>query len=194
MTSGEQFTNVPGGTAHWTFAGGTATTTTSQAASRSSSRKADATVSVTGYTGVYDGDAPRRDGHGDGREAVKRLTGLLTLGEQLHQRARRHRALDVHRRGRQLQRTGRATSAIVITKANASVAVTGYTVTYDGQRARRDRRRRQASTSEALTGLVLGDSFTDVPGGTAHWTFTNDATMRTSRVTSRSPSPRPTRR
>src|SRR5678809_511147 len=64
--------------------------------------------------------------------------------------------------------------AIVISKADATVTVSGYTGVYDAQP--------HGATGSAhgvggvvLSGLNLGASFTNVPGGTAHWTFT-DAT------------------
>ena len=66
------------------------------------------------------------------------------------------------------------TAAIVISKADATVTVNGYTGVYDGRRTARPARRR-ASAASALSGLDLGASFTNVPGGTATWTFT-DAT------------------
>ena len=61
-------------------------------------------------------------------------------------------------------------AAIVITKANATVAFNGYTGVYDAAP-------HGATGSETGIGgenpgtLNLGDSFTHVPGGTAHWTF-----------------------
>src|SRR5206468_4860592 len=63
-------------------------------------------------------------------------------------------------------------AAITITRATASVTVNGYTGVYDGNP--------HGATGTALgvggvtlTGVALGGSFTDAPGGTAHWTFAN---------------------
>src|SRR5205823_2931517 len=93
---GSSFTNVPGGTAHWTFDGNTNHKSTSGDVAITISQ-ADATIAVNGYTGVYDGNA-----HG------------------------------------------------------ASGSATGV-------------------KGEDLSSLLnLGASFTDVPGGTAHWTFTGN--------------------
>ena len=47
---------MPGGTANWTFTGGT-TTTTRAATLAIVINKADAVVTVTGYTGIYDAAA-----------------------------------------------------------------------------------------------------------------------------------------
>ena len=53
---GASFTNVPGGTANWTFTGGTNYNDQSGTAAIVIN-KADAIVTVNGYTGIY--DAPR---------------------------------------------------------------------------------------------------------------------------------------
>jgi hypothetical protein len=60
-----------------------------------------------------------------------------------------------------------------IKKANAVITVNGYTGVYDGNA--------HGATGEAigvegeiLEGLDLGATFTDVPGGTAYWTFTDE--------------------
>ena len=66
------------------------------------------------------------------------------------------------------------TAAIVIDKANATVVVDGYTGAYNGV-AHGATGSATGVQHEALAGLNLGASFTNVPGGTANWTFT-DAT------------------
>jgi hypothetical protein len=70
-----------------------------------------------------------------------------------------------------------ASSSVVsfqITKADAVIDVVGYTGVYDGN-AHGATGSATGVKGEALSGLDLGASFTNVPGGTAHWTFT-DAT------------------
>ena len=62
---GAKFTDAPGGTAHWTFAGGTNYNDQSGDAAIVIN-KADATVSVTGYTGVFDGTAHGATGSATG--------------------------------------------------------------------------------------------------------------------------------
>jgi len=65
------------------------------------------------------------------------------------------------------------TAAIVITKADATCNIVGYTANYDGAS-------HGASGScsgiggETAGTLNLGASFTDFPGGTAHWAFTGN--------------------
>jgi hypothetical protein len=66
------------------------------------------------------------------------------------------------------------TVSITITKADATIDVTGYTGVYDGN-AHGATGTATGGKGESLTGLNLGASFTDAPGGTANWTFT-DAT------------------
>ena len=56
LSFGEKFTNVPGGTAAWSFSGGTNYNPQNGTAAIVIS-KADATVTVSDYTGIYDGDA-----------------------------------------------------------------------------------------------------------------------------------------
>ena len=60
----------------------------------------------------------------------------------------------------------------VINKAKAAVTVNGYTGVYDGL-AHGATGQAVGVKGESLAGLSLGDSFTNVPGGTAHWTFSD---------------------
>jgi hypothetical protein len=74
-------------------------------------------------------------------------------------------------------------ATLTVNKADAACNITGYTGVYDG-----DPHGATGSCTgvkgETLAGLDLGASFTDVPGGTADWTFTdktgnyNDASGR----------------
>ncbi len=65
-----------------------------------------------------------------------------------------------------------ATAALTISNADAVCTIAGVSVTWDGAP-------HGASgscvgvNSETLSGLDLGDTFTDVPGGTADWTLAN---------------------
>ena len=167
---GESFTDVPGGTATWSFAGddnyepanGSATITISKAAAQ---------VSVIGFSGPYDGFAHRATGSATGVNGED-LTILLDLGASY---------TDVPGgvgtwtfAGNNNYDSDEGTVAIVLTKVNAVVNVAGFTGIYDGGphgaigSAEGVRR-------ENLTGLLtLGGTFTDVPGGTAHWTFAGD--------------------
>jgi hypothetical protein len=63
-------------------------------------------------------------------------------------------------------------TVVQVDKADAVIVVSGKTVTYDG-----DPHGASGTATgvqgEALAGLDLGASFTNVPGGTANWTFTD---------------------
>lgn len=72
-------------------------------------------------------------------------------------------------------------AVFTIAKANATINVAGYTGVYDGA-AHGAAGTAKGVNGETLAGLNLGASFTNVPGGTAGWIFTdvtgnyNDAT------------------
>jgi hypothetical protein len=62
---------------------------------------------------------------------------------------------------------------IVINKTNASCPINGTTVPYDGNaHGASGQCTGVGGPSDVLPGLNLGATFTNVPGGTAHWTFT----------------------
>ena len=62
---------------------------------------------------------------------------------------------------------------IIINKVNAVITVNGFTGSYDGNaHGASGTAFGVESTPADLSSLLhLGDSFTDVPGGTANWTF-----------------------
>jgi hypothetical protein len=63
-------------------------------------------------------------------------------------------------------------ASIVIDKAAATCTITGWTGTWDGD-AHGASGTCTGVDGAALNGLDLGDTFTDEPGGTAYWTFTD---------------------
>jgi large repetitive protein len=63
-------------------------------------------------------------------------------------------------------------AAIAIGKADATIVVTGFSGTFDGT-AHGATGSATGAKGEDLAGLVITGSFTDVPGGTADWTFTD---------------------
>src|SRR5262249_54587122 len=65
-----------------------------------------------------------------------------------------------------------ADATLNVNKATASITVNGYEGTYDGQ-AHGASGSASGVNSTNLSGFLnLGASFTDSPGGTAHWVFT----------------------
>ena len=163
LNLGATFTDVPGGTANWTFTGGTNYNDQSGTAAIVIS-KAERDVTVTGYTGVYDAAA-----HG----ASGTATGVGGVEPERRPEPRR----DVHRRARrdgQLEFTGgtnyndqSGTAAIVISKADATVTVNGYTGTYDAGRTARAGTATGCGWRRPERRPESRRDFTDVPGGTA---------------------------
>ena len=82
LTLGATFTDVPGGTAHWTFTGGTNYNDQSGNVDITIT-KADATCTVTGYDVVLDGNAHTATGSCSGVGGVD-LTSLLDLSGTTH--------------------------------------------------------------------------------------------------------------
>jgi hypothetical protein len=167
---GATFTDVPGGTAHWTFTGGTNYNDESGDAAIVIT-KAKATVTVNGYTGVYDAAAHGATGSATGIGGTP-VSGLNLGASFTNVPGGQAHWTFTDATGNYNDESGDA--AIVITKAKATVTVNGYTGVYDAAA--------HGATGSAtgiggtpLSGLNLGASFTNVPGGQAHWTFT-DAT------------------
>ena len=92
---GRSFTNVPGGTANWTFTDVTGNYNNKSGSVDIVISKADADCTVNGYTGVYDGTAHGATGGCTGIDGRRRWPAWTW--DQLHQRSGRHSQLDVHR-------------------------------------------------------------------------------------------------
>ena len=62
-----------------------------------------------------------------------------------------------------------------IAKADATITIAGYTDVYDGEAhgASITTATGVGTDTDLSSSVTLGDSFTNVPGGTAHWTFSN---------------------
>ena len=166
------YTNAPGGSTAWSFAGGSnyndAAGTTSVTIS-----KANAVVSVSGYTGVYDAAAHGATGSAAGVAGDALAAGsTLNLGSSF---------TDVPGGTANWTFTGgtnyndqSGSVAIMINKATAVVSVSGYTGVYDAA-AHGATGSAAGVAGDALASgstLNLGSSFTNVPGGTANWSFT----------------------
>jgi hypothetical protein len=165
----ETFTNVPGGQVAWSFEhnnyeaqNGTVNIVINKAA---------ATIVVAGYEGVYDGQpygATLTSATGVNSED---LSGSVIVGTQTFTNVPGGQVAWSFEHNNYEAQNG--TVNIVINKAAATIIVTGKTVTYDGEE-------HGASGSatgvkgETLAGLDLGGTFTNYPGGTANWTFTDE--------------------
>src|SRR5206468_3228418 len=133
--------------------------------------KANATVTVNGYTGVYDAAAHGATGAATGLGGIA-LTGLNLGGNFTNVPGGTATWTFTDATGNYNNANG--TAAIVISKANATVTVNGYTGVYDAD-AHGATGSAKGVGEIAPSGLNLGERFTNVPGGTANWTFT-DAT------------------
>jgi hypothetical protein len=164
---GEQFTDVPGGTAHWSFAGNGSYKSANGTANIVIS-KANATIQVDGYTGIYDGDPHGATGSAKGVKNED-LSALLHLGNSFTYvpGGTANWTFD----GNTNYNSDGGTVAIVISKANATIQVDGYTGVYDGDPHGATGSVKGVKNEDLSSLLHLGNSFTNVPGGTANWTF-----------------------
>jgi hypothetical protein len=153
--------------------------------------KASATISVTPYSVIYDGNSHTATGTATGVNGES-LSGL-DLSGTTHTSAGTYNGdgwtfTDVT--GNYNNTSGTVNDSI--SQASASITVNGYTGVYDGS-AHGATGSATGVNGENLTSLLnLGASFTNVPGGTAHWTFagntnyapaSGDATITISKAT-----------
>jgi hypothetical protein len=163
------FTDVPGGSVHWTFDGDTNYNSTSGDV-QVTITKVDATIAVTGYNGPYTATA-----HG----ASGTATGILNanLNSMLHVATTTyidvpgglvHWTFD----GDTNYNAASGDAPVTITKINATITVTGYSGPYTST---------PHGASGTASGLMAVDlssllhvdstTYTDVPGGLVHWAF-----------------------
>ena len=166
---GASFTNVPGGTAAWTFTDVTGNYNDTAGTVAIVINKANATVNVEGFAGVYDGQAHGATGTATGVNGE--ALGGLDFGTSFTNVPGGTAAWTFNDATGNYNDTA-GNVAIVINKADATVFVDGYGGTYDGQ-AHGATGTATGVNGETLSGLDLGTSFTNVPGGTAAWTFTD---------------------
>ena len=173
LNLGDSFTNVPGGTAHWTFTGGTNYNDASGDVSILIS-KADATIVVTPYDVTYDGNAHTATGSATGVKG-EALSGL-DLSGTTHTIAGDYPTDAWTFTGGTNYNDASGTVSDKISKADATIVVTPYDVPYDGN-AHTATGSAKGVKGESLTGLVLTGTTHTIAGDyqTDAWTFT-DAT------------------
>jgi uncharacterized repeat protein (TIGR01451 family) len=71
---------------------------------------------------------------------------------------------------------GSASDTLVIAKADANVSVTGFTGAYDGSSHGASGTATGAQGEDLASLFDFGSSYTNVPGGSAHWTFNASST------------------
>src|SRR5919108_503082 len=126
--------------------------------------KANATIKVVGHTGVYDGAAHGATGSATG-VLGENLSSFLNLGAKFTDvpGGKAHWTFS----GAPNYNYASGDVDIVISKANPTCAVNGFTGPYDGT-AYGATGSCKGVGDVVLAGLDLGASFTNVPGGTAN--------------------------
>jgi hypothetical protein len=130
--------------------------------------QADALVTVTGTTVTYDTNAHGATGTATGEGGVD-LSAGLNLGATFTDVPGGTAHWTFEGGTNYLDESGSV--EIVINQADAEVTVSGTTVTYDTNAHGVTGTATGVGGVDLSAGLNLGATFTDVPGGTAHWTF-----------------------
>ncbi len=139
LSLGASFINVPGGTATWTFTDSTGNYNDDSGTAAIVITKADAIIDVNGYTDVYDGFSHGATGSATG-VLGEDLSGDLSLGASfINVPGGTATWTFTDSTGNYNDDSG--TAAIVITKADAVIDVTPYSVTYQRLQPHRDRDR-----------------------------------------------------
>ena len=131
--------------------------------------KANAICTINGYTGTYDNAAHGATGSCKGVDGTTVLAGL-NLGASftiVPGGTANWSFTDVT--GNYNDQSGSV--PIVINKANATISVNGYTGIYDGNPHGATGTATGVGGVDLSGSLNLGATFTNVPGGTVHWTF-----------------------
>ena len=168
---GASYTDVPGGTANWAFTDTTGNYNDASGSVDIVINKADPTIDVTGWTGAYDGSPHGASGTATGVNSED-LSSDLDLGASY---------TDVPGGTANwafTDTTGNYNDAsgsvdIVINKADPTIDVTGWTGAYDGSPHGASGTATGVNSEDLSSDLDLGASYTDVPGGTANWAFTD---------------------
>jgi hypothetical protein len=130
---------------------------------------ADGICTVTGWSGAYDGSAHGASGTCIGLDGAD-LSADLDLGESFTN-VPGGTATWSFSNPNYFDKDGTVTIDIVKADANCS-SIIGWSGTYDGS-AHSASGSCKGIGDVVLSGLDLGDSFTNVPGGDANWTFTD---------------------
>jgi uncharacterized repeat protein (TIGR01451 family) len=133
--------------------------------------KVDANCTVTGYTVDYDGTAHTATGSCTGAQSEV-LSGLDLLGTA-HTNAGGYADIWVFTDVTGNYNNASGPVADTINKIDPNCAVTGFVGAYDGN-AHGATGSCTGVNDEELSGLDLGATYTNVPGGTAQWSFPGD--------------------
>ena len=178
---GASFTNAPGGTATWTFTDATGNYNNATGSVAIEIGKAGLTVTPDAKSRTYGDPAPSYtftvtgfvNGETTGT-AAGYAAPSCTSGYTMSTPVAGSPLTITCSGGSATNYTfdTSATAQLTIARADATCTVSGVSVTYDGT-AHGATGACTGVNDETLTGLDLGASFTDVPGGTADWTLSN---------------------
>jgi hypothetical protein len=168
---GTSFTNVPGGTANWTFDGNNNYNEASGSAAINIG-KVNAHITVNGYSDIYDGAPHGATGSASGVEVIPAdLSGLLHLGDSFTNVPGGTANWTFDGNGNYNAASGDVN--IEISKADADISVTPYSVTYDAN-SHTSTGTAKGVLDEDLSGLDLsGTAHTNAGSFTDTWTFTD---------------------
>jgi len=169
LNLGDSFTNIPGGTANWTFTDFTGNYNDASGSVTIDISKADATIQLGGLNVIYDGSPKSVTIVTDPAGLAVTVTYKTNGSETIPIDAGTY---EVIAEINNLDYTGSASGTFTIEKADADVSVSGYTGTYDGATHGASGTAAGVGDVDLSASLNLGDTFTDYPGGTANWTFT----------------------
>jgi hypothetical protein len=173
---GSTFTNVPGGTANWTFDGDANYAAQSgQVQVVITKATPVVTVSFPSSPVIYDGNPHEATAHAtlvtlpeDGTLTVAYTPAGPPVNAGAYSASAHFTSLSQNFN----DADSVAAATLTINKADATVSVEGYTGTYDGDAHGATGTATGVKGESLAAGLNFGATFTDVPGGTTHWTFT----------------------
>ncbi|MCU7548365.1 T9SS type A sorting domain-containing protein [Chitinophagaceae bacterium LB-8] len=167
LSFGAGQTNAPGGKASWSFAGNNNYNSTSGEVDITLS-PINATFSITGYTGAYDGTEHKASGTATGLNALD-LTSLLSFGAGQTNAPGGKASWSFAGNNNYNSTSGEVD--ITISKVDAFITVNGYSGVYDGSSHGASGKATGVNGENLTNLLTLGNIFTDAPGGTANWDF-----------------------
>ncbi|WP_152616914.1 T9SS type A sorting domain-containing protein [Flavihumibacter solisilvae] len=167
LSFASSYTNVPGGSTNWSFDGGTNYNNES-GTSNVTINKATANISITPYTGVYDGNAHTASGSATGVGGVDLSSGLSFATSYTNvPGGSTNWSFD----GGTNYNNESGTSDITINKATANISITPYTGVYDGNAHTASGSATGVGGVDLSSGLSFATSYTNVPGGSTNWSF-----------------------
>jgi hypothetical protein len=172
---GSTFTNVPGGTANWTFDGDANYAAQSgQVQVVITKATPVVTVSFPSSPVIYDGNPHEATAHAtlvtlpeDGTLTVAYTPAGPPVNAGAYSASAHFTSLSQNFN----DADSVAAATLTINKADATVSVEGYTGTYDGNAHGATGTATGVKGESLAAGLDFGAAFTNAPGGTAHWTF-----------------------